>query len=189
MKSATRTITVTGMLSAIAIVLGLTPLGLIPVPTLAGRATIMHIPVIIGAILEGPMVGMFVGLIFGMISFITAASPLLKNPIIAILPRILIGLFAYYAYRWTRSSVLSALIGGITNTIGVLIGCAIQTDSSSSRVGIALTHGVPEAIVGALITVIVVKALKLFQNWGIEHKSRQTCLPTLCLIWCMGILI
>ena len=40
----------------------------------------MHIPVIIGAILEGPMVGMFVGLIFGMISFITAASPLLKTP-------------------------------------------------------------------------------------------------------------
>ena len=29
---------------------------------------------------EGPMVGMFVGLIFGMISFITAASPLLKTP-------------------------------------------------------------------------------------------------------------
>ncbi len=161
MKSATRTITVTGMLSAIAIVLGLTPLGLIPVPTLAGRATIMHIPVIIGAILEGPMVGMFVGLIFGMISFITAASPLLKNPIIAILPRILIGLFAYYAYRWTRSSVLSALIGGITNTIGVLgLGVLFKLIPAAAGVGIALTHGVPEAIVGALITVIVVKALK-----------------------------
>src|SRR5690554_2691066 len=91
MKSSTRIITVTGMLSAIAIVLGLTPLGLIPVPTLAGRATIMHIPVIVGAILEGPIVGMFVGLIFGMISFLTTASPLLKNPIVAIIPRILIG--------------------------------------------------------------------------------------------------
>ena len=71
MKGKTRTIAITGMLSAIAIVLGLTPLGLIPVPTLAGKATIMHIPVIVGAIIEGPIVGMFVGFIFGLISFTT----------------------------------------------------------------------------------------------------------------------
>src|SRR5690554_6902584 len=136
MKSSTRTITVTGMLSAIAIVLGLTPLGLIPVPTLAGRATIMHIPVIVGAILEGPIVGMFVGLIFGMISFITTASPLLKNPIVAILPRILIGLLAYYSYRWTKSSIVSAFIGGMTNTVGVLgLGVLFQLIPAAAAVG------------------------------------------------------
>jgi Predicted membrane protein len=61
-----RHMAVTGMLGAISVVLGMTPLGFIPVgPT---NATIMHIPVIIGAIVEGPIVGMLVGLIFGIFS-------------------------------------------------------------------------------------------------------------------------
>ena len=163
MKISTRTIVITGMLSAIAIVLGLTPLGLIPVPTLAGRATIMHIPVIVGAIIEGPIVGMFVGLIFGIISFITTASPLLKNPIIAVLPRILIGLFAYYSYKWTKSSIVSAIVGGLTNTIGVLgLGVLFQIMPFAAAAGIAVTQGIPEAVVGAMITVVIVKALFKF---------------------------
>lgn len=160
MKTSTRTLTIAGMLSAIAIVLGLTPLGLIPVPTPAGRATIMHIPVIIGAIIEGPIVGMVVGLIFGIISFLTTASPLLKNPIIAILPRVLIGLTAYYTFKATKSSALSAVVGGLTNTIGVLgLAVLFQLVPFVAAAGIALTHGLPEAIVGAIITVVVVKAL------------------------------
>ncbi len=60
-----------GVLGAISIILGMTPLGFIPVgPT---RATIMHIPVIIGgAIMEGPLVGGIVGLIFGLFSMFQA---------------------------------------------------------------------------------------------------------------------
>lgn len=163
MKISTRTVVITGMLSAIAIVLGLTPLGLIPVPTLAGRATIMHIPVIVGAIIEGPMVGMFVGFIFGLISFITTGAPLLKNPIIAILPRILIGLFAYYSYKWTKSSIVSAIVGGLTNTVGVLgLGVAFKIMPFAAAAGIAITQGIPEAIVGAMITVVIIKALFKF---------------------------
>ena len=45
-----RQITMVGMLSAISIFLGLTGLGFIPIPPV--KATIMHIPVIIGAIVE-----------------------------------------------------------------------------------------------------------------------------------------
>lgn len=44
-------------------VLGLTPLGIIPIGPL--NATILHVPVIIGAVLEGPVVGFVIGLIFG----------------------------------------------------------------------------------------------------------------------------
>ncbi len=43
-----RQITVVGLLSAVSLLLGSTPLGIIPVPTPAGAATIMHIPAIIG---------------------------------------------------------------------------------------------------------------------------------------------
>lgn len=98
-----RKLTIIGVLGAISVVLGMTPLGFIPVgPT---RATIMHIPVIIGAIMEGPIVGGLVGLIFGMFSIyqaITAPTPVsfvFLNPLVSVLPRILIGITSYYAYK------------------------------------------------------------------------------------------
>lgn len=93
---------VIGMLGAISVVLGMTPLGFIPIgPT---RATTMHIPVIIGAILEGPIVGGFIGLIFGLFSMyqnMTSPTPVsfvFLNPLVSVLPRVLIGVFTYYVY-------------------------------------------------------------------------------------------
>ena len=68
-KLTTRQLVISGLLGAIAIILGITRLGFIPVPTPAGHATIMHIPVILGGILEGPIVGALVGLIFGVYGF------------------------------------------------------------------------------------------------------------------------
>lgn len=97
-----RKMVITGVLGAISIVLGMTPIGFIPIgPT---RATIMHIPVIIGAIMEGPVVGGLIGLIFGLFSIYqaltnpTPVSPVFLNPLVSIVPRILIGLVAYYVY-------------------------------------------------------------------------------------------
>ena len=98
-----RKLAIIGVLGAISAVLGMTPLGFIPIgPT---RATIMHIPVIIGAIMEGPIVGGFVGLIFGLFSIfqaITNPTPIsfvFYNPLVSVLPRILIGVFTYYSYN------------------------------------------------------------------------------------------
>lgn len=101
-----RKLAIIGVLGAISTVLGMTPLGFIPVgPT---RATIMHIPVIIGAIMEGPMVGGFVGLIFGLFSIFqaitnpTPVSFVFLNPLVSILPRVLIGIFTFYVYDFLR---------------------------------------------------------------------------------------
>ncbi len=99
--------TIVGVLGGLSIALGLTPLGFIPVgPT---RATIMHIPVIIGAIMEGPVVGGLIGLIFGLSSMFQAATnptpvspPVFLNPLVSVLPRILIGIVAHYSYKWAR---------------------------------------------------------------------------------------
>ena len=54
----TRKLVSAGMLSAISIILGMTPLGIIPIGPLS--ATTMHLPVIIGAVLEGPVVGLII---------------------------------------------------------------------------------------------------------------------------------
>lgn len=99
-----RKMTIVGVLGGVSIVLGMTPLGFIPVgPT---RATIMHVPVIIGAIMEGPLVGGFIGLIFGLLSMFqavtnpTPVSFVFLNPIVSVLPRVLIGIVSYYVYRF-----------------------------------------------------------------------------------------
>jgi len=64
MKLTTRDIVVAGMLGAISIILGASGLGLIPVPTAAGKVTIMHVPVILGTVLEGPVVGVLMTTLF-----------------------------------------------------------------------------------------------------------------------------
>lgn len=101
-----RKIVVTGILGAITIVLGMTPLGFIPLGIL--NATTMHIPVIVAAIVEGPIVGAIVGLIFGLSSLGKALtspgpmSPIFYNPLISVVPRILIGITTYYTYKMLR---------------------------------------------------------------------------------------
>ena len=180
-----RRMTVTGMLGAISVVLGMTPLGFIPIGTT--NATIMHIPVIIGAIVEGPIVGMLVGLIFGISSLIrsitipTPTSFVFWNPLVSILPRILIGLASYYIYKLsiktTKNEAVSlgiaGAIGTLVNTLGVLgmiyvlyaekFGTAIglSADNAFKIIsGIGITNGLPEMFVAMIIVTAVVKAIK-----------------------------
>jgi uncharacterized membrane protein len=122
----TRQIVVAGAMSAIAIVLGATRAGFIPF-VLGAAITIMHVPVIIGAIMEGPLVGVTVGAIFGVFSLLWAffgptgaVDPYFQNPLISVLPRLFIGPLAYLAYRaLRRASVPWALFFG-----GVFVGVA-----------------------------------------------------------------
>lgn len=130
-----RRIAAAGVLSAFAILLSLIPsLGYIPIGPIT--ITTMHIPVIIAALLEGPFIGAVVGLIFGLSSLYTAATifaglptaVFFLNPLVSVLPRILIGVAAYYAFAGIKkilknksvAIVVGALAGTLTNTIGVL---------------------------------------------------------------------
>lgn len=103
MKLKTKDLTTIGILGAIVIMLGLTPLGFIPLGVLT--ITSLHIPVIIAGIIEGPVVGGFVGLIFGFFSIFNAMtrpgpiSFVFFNPLISIMPRILIGVVTGLVYK------------------------------------------------------------------------------------------
>ena len=172
-----RKMTVIGVLSAISIMMSMLPfIGYIPIgPT---KATIMHIPVIIGAIIEGPVVGATIGLIFGLTSLWNAmtqptiTSIFFLNPLVSILPRVLIGVVAYYVYRGIYkiskkvyvSGFMAGLIGSLANTAGVLgMIYVLYADKYMERIGqagadagkwlftLAATNGVPEALVAALI--------------------------------------
>lgn len=168
MKLSTRSLVITGMLGAIAVVLGSTGLGFIPVPTPAGRATILHIPAILAGVVEGPVVGALVGLIFGLFSFMTASSPLSADPIVAIIPRIFIGVVSYYVYNLfknnqTIGSGAAAIAGTLTNTVGFLGLAVVQGYLKWPAVfAIILTHSIAEIIVAVVIVVALVKALQRY---------------------------
>lgn len=158
-----RRIVIAGILGAIAVFLGFTRLGYIPVPTAAGNATIMHLPIIIGSILEGWGVGVIIGAIFGISSFLNATLPLFKDPLVSILPRLLIGVVAWLVYVGLRRINIpfavgaSAFIGSLSNTVFVL---GMATLRGYMAPGVALTvavaNGIPEAIVAVIVTMAVV---------------------------------
>ena len=179
--SRTRKIVIAGVLSAISILLAVTPIGYLI--TIAGvSATTMHIPVIIGAILEGPVVGALIGLVFGVTSLIRAAvapngpiDPLFINPLLSVLPRLFIGPAAWLAWRALRRWPVVGLAaagaaGSITNTLLVLgmLGLLLPANFKLSDQlvltdavkwpflgSIATTSGVLEMIVSAVIVVAV----------------------------------
>ncbi|MDO5026421.1 MAG: ECF transporter S component [Tissierellia bacterium] len=103
MNLKTRKLTLIAVLSAIIFVMGISPLGFIPLGVL--NITTMHIPVIVAGILEGPLVGGLVGFIFGLFSMFNAIvrpnplSFIFLNPLVSVGPRILIGVFTAYVYR------------------------------------------------------------------------------------------
>jgi uncharacterized membrane protein len=181
----TKQMTKVGVLSAITIVMGLSGIGFIPIGPI--KATIMHLPVIIGAILEGPIVGMLIGLIFGIFSMVqavtapTVLSFAFINPLVAVLPRLIIAVTSYYAYKFLMKLLknnsltisVAALVGSFTNTIGVLgMIYLLYIEQFAKTLGItqdkviafilttAGTSGVVEAIVAAIITTSVVIAVR-----------------------------
>lgn len=167
----TRQIVVAGVIGGIALFLGATRLGFIPVPIpLIGNATIMHIPAVVGGALEGPIVGLLAGAIFGIFSFLYAESPIFANPLIAILPRLLIGVVAWAVFVGLRrfnldlASAASGVFGSLTNSVGV-VGLAVMLGFLPlAVVPTLLPQVIAEAVLAAVVTVVVVRGVLLVRS-------------------------
>lgn len=164
----TRKIVITGVLSAISIFLGITRLGFIPWIT-GASLTIMQVPVIIGAILEGPIVGLAIGMIFGVFSLIQAAvAPTgpadvwFTNPLLSVLPRLFIGPVSWIIFRllerWKFPAlIISGAIGSLTNTVLVLSMIGLLGYLPWVAIpAIIVGNGLPEAVASAVLVVGVV---------------------------------
>lgn len=186
-QMSTRKLVLASVMVAITIILAYTPLGLLPIPPI--NPTILHIPTIIIAILEGPIMGLIVGLGFGLTTLVKAFTmptmvldPLFMNPLISVLPRALIGVGAYYVYALLKNLLgklkagetiavtAGAIVGSFINTIGVLgmiyvlyddvIVEKFSMNAQKFVIAVATTSGVGEAVVAAVTTLAVVLALK-----------------------------
>lgn len=164
MQLTTKKIVVAAVLAAISILLGVTRLGYIPVPNLAGNATIMGVPVYIGAVLEGWPVGIILGFIFGLSSFLGATVPMFKDPLVSILPRLLIGITPYLAYIAVRKKNqiiaygLAGLVGSLSNTVFVVAAIIIRGYYTFHQMLTVIPQAIAEATLSVILTVAVCAA-------------------------------
>ena len=126
------------LMAAIVIVLANTPLGMIQLPII--KATTVHIPVIIGAILLGPSAGAILGAVFGICSLIsnTMAPTLLS--------------FAFSPFMSTSG------IPGAIKAIWISVGCRMLIGIAAGWLWIALEKlALPVAgFVGSMVNTITV---------------------------------
>ena len=175
-----------GVLMAIVAVFTLLNIGNIPIGPIV--ATIYQVPVIIGALLLGTKAGAILGAFWGILCFwlalsgqttdIVALTMIQQSPfkylLIAVVPRVLTGVFAGLVYslmrRFAKKEIsvpalaASGAIGSATNTFFYLGGLyfiakallaelyGITLDAVLGMVlGVAATNGIVEAIVSAVL--------------------------------------
>jgi uncharacterized membrane protein len=176
----TRNLVITALMAAIAILLGWTRWGFIP--WFGGVSlTIMYVPVIIAAIIVGPVSGLIVGLIFGVFSMIQAGlapngptDVWFTNPLLSVLPRLFIGPVAWAVgkalKRWpTVSLAVAGAAGSLTNTVLVLGMIGILGYLPFAALGaVVISNGLPEMAFSAFITTAVIAAY-----WHIPLGKRK----------------
>lgn len=176
-------IVLAGVLAAITIVMGIVPgIGFIPVPNITANATIEHVPTILGGVLGGPIVGMLTGLVFGLVSFFRSTTPIFKDPLVAIVPRILIGLTSWLVYaglaRINRSvaAFVAGIVGAATNTVFVLGFAILRGYLPLAIVPLILPQAIAEAIIAAILTTVIAGAVQIVRGRYVrapETKSRD----------------
>lgn len=200
-------IVLTALFMAIIIVMAFVPyVGYINLVVI--KATLIHVPVIIGSIMLGPKKGGFLGVVFGCTSLINntfnpsllsfAFSPFYSfgeiggnfwSIVICFVPRILVGVIPYFVYVGLRKLFkeksfgdwialpLAGVAGALTNTLFVMnliYFCFCEEFAMAKQIaidtvygvilGIIAANGIPEAIVAAVLSTAICKALKRYMQ-------------------------
>ncbi len=197
-------ITITGMLAALILIMIYTPIGLLRLPGTSIEITLITIPVLIGLLAEGPLVGLILAFVFGagtmlkgLIAPATPFDPLFINPLISVLPRLLMPIIAWGVYKLMISLLpktkpmrsvawsVSALSGSLANTAFVLLAlyltyrvriedilANVGLDQYANAAGKFLFFGValPNGIPEAIATMILVPAIMVAVAAIQKHK-------------------
>jgi len=176
--------TITSLLAALVVLLGVTPIGFINVGVI--YITFLCVPVIVGALAMGLKCGLILGACMGLVSFYTAlrapsalVAPIMQSGVVyacilSLAPRFLVPLVTYgvkvLCEKWAGKIALplAAALGSLTNTaayLGLMVIfyrlMGIENPALLTTVGtIVLTAGLPEAGAAALIATPIVVALR-----------------------------
>ncbi len=176
------------LIIAIEIVLSVANIGFITVPPVS--ITLLHIPVIIGSILMGPLYGGFFGLTFGILSLIkatssTAAVDMLFSPflsgaplaslVMCLLPRILLGILPGLIYiilkKIIKSDTLNiSICAGFSTIIHscLVLLCLWKFFSFISIIQVFQTiislNAVLEIVAAIILSVAICKPLKKYME-------------------------
>lgn len=193
-KTSAGRISILGLFAAIIILQNYVPMiGYLPVGPL--NITTIHITVIIAAVVLGPGDGAIVGGIWGVVDWIRALTVtssalgniVMVNPLISVVPRILIGLIAGWLFaklarpnnRLTMPLVISGIVGSLINTVLVLGGIALFFGNGSAILAtinfqaltpyilfVAGTNGIPEAIAAGILVPLIAAPLLKYTKLG-----------------------
>lgn len=160
-------ITIISMMAALLIVQTFVPIfGYIPLGPI--DITIVHITVILTAVLFGKKIGLIIGTFWGALSMFrafiqpTPFNIVFLNPLISILPRLLVGLISAIIFKQIKSRfservsyAITGGIGSLTNTVFVLSGIYFFASEAYAR-----ALGISEnALLGALGTVVLTNGI------------------------------
>lgn len=157
------------------------------IPLVALNITIIHITVIVGGIVLGPQVGFLLGFTWGVCSLLVAYTSanilsfmIFSNPLISILPRLLMGgLVALFYHKATKliaserlRMAVTGFLGSIMNTVFVLSSIYLLMGNQYAELkgktvaelplflmSVVMTNGVPEALAATVVTPIIASIL------------------------------
>ena len=180
-KQRTQDLVILAMFVAIIFILAFTPIGLIDLPLI--KATILHVPVIIGSILLGPKKGAFLGFLFGLTSLIKntmgpsvlsfAFTPAVPVPglghgspwalFICFVPRILVGVTPWLVYQLFKkiipkmNLVVRAIVLAVCGVVGAFTNTALVMGSIYVifKDAYAAANGIPvKKVLGVILGVV-----------------------------------
>lgn len=189
-NSNTKELVLTALFSAIIVIMAFTPLGYIPLVVI--NATIIHIPVILGALFCGPKKGAFLGFVFGLTSFIkntlmpTSLSAFVFSPVLAagmvgtsgvfksaficFVPRILVGVVPYFVYIGVRKAVTSGNKKLWSTILNLLIGLFLFIGSRAFLIKVFAEHPLSTAVVVGISLIVGVLVFVLLELFTIKKE-------------------
>lgn len=165
----TRRLVLGGLFCAIVIVMTVVPYtGYISYSPLNIEITTLHIPVILGAVFLGWKYGLLLGSVWGITCWVraflipTPANIPFQNPVITVLPRILVGLVAAAVFalflkllknmKKRPADAVSALIAGIAGTLTNTV-LVLSLYAAFGNLGNAAFADVVKFIIGIIVGV------------------------------------
>lgn len=192
-----RNIALIGALSALVVVLGITRLGFLSLsPTVS--LTIIHIPVILCAMLTGLSGGIVCGAVFGIFSLVQAAmnptgalDPLFVNPLVSVLPRILLGVAAWGIWKavlfvpkmpHSVAATVSAFLATLIHTCLVIGSIYLLYFNAASEamggigyiaaIALLLPNAIMEAVAATIVCTAVITTITLSGKHGKSKLSQ-----------------